>query len=107
MSGRAVVLGPTVDEQTRCIHYRTPLDVIAIRFACCGEYYPCHLCHAETADHSARPWPASARNEHAVLCGVCGGTVSIAAYLGIEACPACAAPFNPGCKQHSELYFEV
>src|SRR5699024_12368499 len=26
------VLGPTVDDQTRCVHYAGPLDVIAIRF---------------------------------------------------------------------------
>lgn len=29
-----VVHGPTVDDQTRCVHYQTDLDVIAIRFAC-------------------------------------------------------------------------
>ena len=100
------VLGPTVDDQTRCIHYRTPLDVIAIRFACCGEFYPCHLCHAETADHPARQWPVAERDEHAVLCGVCSATLTIADYLEADACPACGAAFNPGCKLHTELYFE-
>ena len=47
------VLGRPVDEQTRCVHYRTPLDVIAIKFWCCQAYYPCHLCHEETAGHIA------------------------------------------------------
>lgn len=101
------VLGPTVDDQTRCIHYRTDLDVIAIRFACCGEYYPCHLCHAEAADHPAEQWPLDQRGTRAVLCGVCGHELTIAEYLGVDACPACAAVFNPGCKLHTELYFQV
>ncbi|MEF2979001.1 CHY zinc finger protein [Subtercola sp. YIM 133946] len=99
------VLGPTVDDQTRCVHYRSELDVIAIRFACCGEYYPCHLCHAENAGHDARTWPAGRRNERAVLCGVCHTELTIAEYLGVDACPHCAAAFNPGCRLHSHLYF--
>lgn len=102
-----VVRGPVVDDQTRCVHYRTPLDVIAIRFACCGEFYPCHLCHAEAAGHPAEQWPVAERGERAVLCGVCRATLSIAEYLAADSCPACAAPFNPGCKLHTELYFQV
>lgn len=100
------VLGPTVDDETRCIHYRTDLDVIAIRFACCGEFYPCHLCHAETADHPAQQWPVADRGEHAVLCGVCRATLTIADYLASDSCPRCAAAFNPGCALHAPLYFE-
>lgn len=101
------MLGPTVDDETRCIHYRTPLDVIAIRFACCGEYYPCHLCHAETAGHPAGQWPLEDRGERAVLCGVCRHELRIDDYLVSDACPSCAAAFNPGCKLHTELYFQV
>lgn len=107
MSGRPRVLGPVVDDETRCIHYRTPLDVVALKFACCGEYYPCHLCHAETAGYPARQWPLADRGEHAVLCGVCGHELTIAEYLEVDSCPHCAAPFNPGCRLHSHLYFEV
>jgi uncharacterized CHY-type Zn-finger protein len=107
MSGaRPVVLGPVVDEQTRCIHYGTPLDVIAIKFACCGDFYPCHLCHAETADHAAAQWPVGSRDEQAVICGVCGHQLTIVDYLDTEACPACTAPFNPGCKLHADFYFQ-
>ena len=104
---RPRVLGPVVDHETRCIHYRTPLDVIAIEFACCREFYPCHLCHAETADHDAVPWPIGSRDEQAILCGVCGHRLTITDYLGADACPACAAVFNPGCKLHAHVYFEV
>ncbi len=103
---RPRVLGPTVDDQTRCIHYRTELDVITIRFACCGEYYPCHLCHAEAADHPAQAWPEGSGAERAVVCGVCGDELTIDAYLGVEGCPTCGAAFNPGCKLHRHLYFD-
>ncbi|RFA12384.1 hypothetical protein B7R22_16450 [Subtercola boreus] len=99
------VLGATVDAQTRCIHYHSELDVIAIRFACCGDYYPCHLCHAESAGHEARVWPVARQDALAVLCGVCLAELSIADYLGVDACPHCAAAFNPGCRLHAYLYF--
>lgn len=103
---RPEVHGATVDDQTRCIHYRTDRDVVAIRFRCCDRYYPCHLCHAESAGHEARQWPRAERGEAAILCGVCSTELSIANYLDVHACPACAAPFNPGCRLHSHLYFE-
>lgn len=104
---RRHIYGPVVDDETRCIHYHTRLDVIAIKFACCGRFYPCHRCHAETAAHQPRQWPLESYDEHAVLCGVCGHLLSIAAYLRTDACPACDAPFNPGCKLHTELYFHT
>jgi uncharacterized CHY-type Zn-finger protein len=99
------VLGKTVDDQTRCEHYDSVLDVIAIRFACCGEYYPCHLCHAECADHPAEQWPRDRYDREAILCGVCSTELTIAVYLDVDACPSCTAPFNPGCKLHQEYYF--
>lgn len=102
---RPHVHGPVVDGQTRCIHYHTERDVVAIRFFCCGRYYPCHLCHDECAGHPAVPWPAARRAEHAVLCGVCGAELAIAAYLAAPACPACGAAFNPRCALHADLYF--
>ncbi|OZB84835.1 CHY zinc finger protein [Microbacterium sp. 13-71-7] len=101
------IKGRPVDAQTRCVHYRTELDVVAIRFVCCGEFYPCHLCHAETADHPARPWPLAEQGAKAVLCGVCGHELEIRDYLGATACPRCAAAFNPRCALHADLYFEV
>jgi len=107
VTARPRVLGPAVDDETRCIHYHSALDVVAIRFACCGEYYPCHLCHAEAADHPAEQWPRDARDERAVLCGVCGHELTIADYLVADSCPACGASFNPGCHQHTHLYFDV
>lgn len=99
------VLGRPIDAQTRCVHYATDSDVVAIEFACCGEFYPCHLCHEETAGHPAEQWPADQRDEHAILCGVCQRTLSIDSYFSVDACPHCGAEFNEGCKLHRHLYF--
>ncbi|WP_404286874.1 CHY zinc finger protein [Glutamicibacter arilaitensis] len=107
MSDRPTVIGVEVDPQTRCAHYHQDIDVIAIKHFCCGQYYPCHLCHAEVAGHQVKLWPAERFGEPAVLCGVCGEQLSVTDYLGTSNCPACAALFNPGCKLHLELYFEV
>lgn len=100
------VYGKTVDEHTRCVHYATELDIIAIRFACCEKYYPCHLCHSETADHPARQWPRETWNQNAILCGMCWRQLTIQTYRGAGACPECAAPFNPGCAAHASYYFD-
>ena len=98
--------GLVVDGETRCEHYRGALDVIAIQFACCGDWYPCHLCHEEVADHEARQWARGERATTAVLCGVCGSKLSIHAYLDAQGCPECSAGFNPGCRLHHDLYFD-
>lgn len=99
------VYGKTVDEHTRCVHYATELDIIAIRFACCDRYYPCHLCHSETADHPAQQWPRDRWDQHAILCGNCWTELTITAYKAADECPECAALFNPRCAAHSDLYF--
>lgn len=99
--------GAVVDGMTRCVHYRTPVDIVAIRFACCGEYYPCHLCHAETAGHPARQWGVDQHDVRAILCGACGAELTIAEYRGVSGCPRCRAPFNERCALHAHLYFDV
>lgn len=101
------VFGVDVDAQSRCAHYRTALDIVAIMFACCREFYACHRCHEERADHDAVPWPRGERDTRALRCGECGDELSIARYLVVTACPSCAAPFNPGCALHAHLYFEM
>ncbi|WP_129112853.1 CHY zinc finger protein [Halegenticoccus tardaugens] len=100
--------GVDVDDETRCAHYRTDRDVVAIKFACCGVYYPCHRCHEALADHDPERWGADDRDEPAVRCGVCGAELAVDAYLTSgHRCPDCDAPFNPGCEAHRSLYFEV
>ncbi|WP_458190666.1 CHY zinc finger protein [Haladaptatus sp. NG-WS-4] len=101
------VHGVDVDPETRCSHYDSERDVIAIRFPCCGEFYPCYWCHDAVADHPREAWPETKRDAEAVLCGVCGTELTIAEYLACDSrCPECDAAFNPGCAEHYELYFE-
>ena len=100
------VFGRAVDDRTRCVHWHSELDVVAIEFACCRRFYPCHTCHEETADHPATTWPVSASDRPAVLCGVCRTRTTIAAYVaGDDRCEHCGAAFNPGCRLHRHLYF--
>lgn len=100
------VRGVGLGSETRCAHYDSPRDVIAIRFPCCGEYYACYECHAVRTGHGAERWPAEAHDERAVLCGVCDTELTIAEYLDSDhACPVCDAAFNPGCAGHHHHYF--
>ena len=102
------VYGVEVEDETRCAHWHSPLDIIAIKFKCCGRWYPCFDCHAEVAGHQPSVWPREEFAEKAILCGACGHQLSINEYLaGDNACPECAAAFNPGCAKHYHLYFQA
>jgi uncharacterized CHY-type Zn-finger protein len=102
------VKGALVDSQTRCAHYASALDIIAIKFPCCDTYYPCYQCHQEVADHPPQVWPRSRFHERAVLCGACGYELTVEEYLNCAyQCPKCRAHFNPGCGSHYHLYFET
>ena len=102
------VHGVDVDAETRCAHWHSPLDIIAITFKCCGRWYPCFECHRETADHVPDVWPAAEFDAEAILCGACGRRLTIHEYIaGDSRCPTCDAPFNPGCSKHLHLYFEM
>lgn len=103
-----LVRGVDVDPETRCGHYHSAVDVIAIRFPCCDTYFPCRECHDELADHAAATWPADRLSERAVLCGWCGTELAIDDYLAAkDHCPACSQAFNPRCALHYGLYFDV
>ena len=100
------IKGKTIDNQTRCVHYYSDLDIVAIKFICCNEYYPCYACHEETADHLSETWNKSEWETLAILCGACQQEMTINQYLNCEAaCPFCQAPFNPKCSNHYHLYF--
>ena len=102
------VHGLNLDLQTRCEHYHRPTDIIAIKMKCCGLYYACKDCHLALADHPIAVWPESEWNQRAILCGACGATLTILQYMkGDSRCPDCGAPFNPGCRSHYHLYFEI
>jgi len=102
------VFGKSLDKETRCVHWHSQLDVIAIKFKCCKKYYPCFSCHEEVADHKYEVWPKSEFEQKAILCGVCGHELSIQEYMDADnTCPKCEASFNPGCSKHYHLYFET
>jgi uncharacterized CHY-type Zn-finger protein len=105
---RPTVHGLDLDPETRCAHWRSPLDVIAIRMRCCDRYYACRQCHDALEDHAASVWPSAEWTQPAVLCGVCGHALSVQQYLDSDSrCPQCDAAFNPGCRRHHHLYFET
>ena len=102
------IRGVEIGERTGCAHYRSELDIIAVKFNCCRTYYSCFYCHELEAGHPARIWPKAEFDEKAVLCGACGAELTILQYLNCQAaCPACRARFNPRCELHYHLYFEM
>jgi uncharacterized CHY-type Zn-finger protein len=102
------VRGIDVDTETRCAHYHSVIDVIAIRMRCCGEYYACKDCHEALAGHAIKVWPHKEWDERAVLCGVCKAELTVNEYLQCgNRCPRCAAHFNPGCRNHYHFYFKA
>lgn len=102
------VRGQTIDNETRCIHYHSPSDIIAIKFKCCNQYYPCRYCHDEAADHLAQLWNKNEFDTKAIFCGVCKSELTIRQYLHSgNICPVCTAAFNPACSNHYYLYFEM
>jgi len=106
--GGVIVAGVDIDDETRCAHYRSERDIIAIKFKCCGKWFPCHRCHGELAGHPAEVWPKEEFNTPAVLCGACGSQLTVSEYLACDSvCPKCSRDFNPGCALHHDLYFNV
>jgi uncharacterized CHY-type Zn-finger protein len=75
---------------------------------CCGLYYACKDCHEKLAGHPIAVWPENEWSQHAVLCGACGAILTILQYMRSGSrCPACRAHFNPGCRSHYHLYFQM
>ncbi|WP_067730749.1 CHY zinc finger protein [Oceanobacillus damuensis] len=108
MSVHGIQVKGAIDSETRCKHYHQENDRIAIKFYCCGEYFPCFKCHAEEGCGSKDVvWPQSKFSEAAILCGACGKELTIEQYLNSSfKCPVCQEAFNPGCRFHHDLYFE-
>ncbi len=105
---RPEVRGIAVDAQTRCAHYRSAIDIIAIKMACCGVYYACKDCHDTLAGHATKVWPLSEWDSRAILCGACGTQLTIREYMTSgNRCPRCSAAFNPGCRNHYHFYFDT
>lgn len=102
------VRGAVLDNETRCAHYHSETDRIAIKFYCCDTYFPCYECHEEAGCGKPSVWPTEKFYKKAVLCGACGYELTIGEYLdGKSACPECQASFNPGCSLHRHFYFQT
>ena len=101
------VYGKLVDDETRCEHYHSPLDIIAIKFKCCDKYYPCYQCHEEIAGHLSKVWNKDEWDMKGILCGVCKSELTINEYMNSnDQCPNCRSAFNPNCSKHYHLYFQ-
>lgn len=99
--------GINVDFETRCAHYHSKVDIIAIKFKCCERWFSCFECHAEMTKHAPQVWNFDEYATPAVLCGACGQQLTITDYLeSASICPQCRRTFNPGCARHYHLYFE-
>jgi len=102
------VRGIEVDARTRCAHWRSKLDIVAIKMACCGVYWACKDCHEELAGHAIAVWPREQWDTRGGLCGACGVEMTIREYMQCASrCPSCGAAFNPGCEKHWGFYFET
>lgn len=106
---REEVKGVNVDSNTRCEHYHSDRDIVAIKFKCCGDWFPCFQCHEAVAGHDPEVWPIAEFDTRAIMCGWCGAKLPISEYMALESshCPACLSRFNPGCANHYDLYFEA
>jgi len=101
------VIRGAIDHETRCKHYHSRLDRVAIKFYCCKSYFPCYKCHEEYGCGSKKVWPKEYFNHKAIMCGHCGNEMKIYTYLQSDnTCPFCHSLFNPGCSLHAHLYFD-
>jgi uncharacterized CHY-type Zn-finger protein len=91
-----------------CAHWKTQKDIISIKCPCHNKFLPCLSCHQEKYDSVFKPWPKDSWGEKAILCRACKTTLTITEYMKCNStCPKCGAEFNPGCKNHWPLYFEI
>jgi uncharacterized CHY-type Zn-finger protein len=102
-----IIKGNLVDDNSRCVHYHSAEDIIAIQFKCCNQFYACIFCHNENETHLPEVWKKEEHENEAVLCGNCKTTMSIKDYLNCEnSCIVCNSLFNPKCVNHHHFYFE-
>ena len=100
------VLGLKMDKETRCLHYHSPLDIVALKCFSCQTYAACYQCHDALSDHSFAPYPSSRSKDKVLLCGACQTEMTISLYRTSPSCPSCHKPFNPACKNHDHIYFK-
>lgn len=108
---RINVAGKCIDKNTRCLHFSSEKDIIAIKFKCCNSFYPCYKCHLECANHSIIRWTRHdlcEKDKKVILCGACQNALTFYQYSkGDFECLFCKGKFNPGCALHYNLYFDL
>ena len=81
--------GLLVDHESRCVHYHSDKDIVALQCYECKKYYACYQCHNELESHVFSPYPLNLKEE----------------YTETGTCPFCNAAFNPACQNHYSIYF--
>lgn len=104
--------GRLVDNHTRCSHYHTVKDIIALKFKCCGIYWPCYQCHLEISACQATQRYSTEelkfQSMFVILCGQCYNELTFDEYnRNTYKCIYCDSEFNPGCLLHYDLYFDL
>ncbi|BBE41205.1 CHY zinc finger protein [Streptococcus dysgalactiae] len=94
--------GIDLDQEYRCLHYHTTLDIVGLKCAFCQTYYACYHCHDQLTEHAFVP--TGSAEMFPVICGHCRKLLSRAEYASGH-CPYCQSPFNPACHRHKDIYF--
>lgn len=97
------IYGIKIDQQSRCIHYHTKNDIVALMCRQCQKFYACYKCHDELNNHTFRP--VYANQVHNILCGNCRSLLKYNQYK-LNYCPYCQHSFNPKCIIHHSIYFK-
>ncbi|MBO0422426.1 hypothetical protein BCR22_07645 [Enterococcus plantarum] len=100
------IFGATIDNEGRCLHYHSPVDIVGNKCYFCKKYYACFHCHDEQEDHLFLAWPISKQpNEKVVVCGVCQTEMTASEYKKQTECFHCGHLFNRNCLDHRQIYF--
>lgn len=105
-----LVRGFPIDNETRCIHWKGPNDIIALKFKCCPTvFFPCYTCHNVATTHKIEKFDLNIDyNVKCILCGHCKSQLTFKQYTTFQndlQCPMCKHKFNQSCKLHYNLYF--
>ncbi|SCU99946.1 LAMI_0G01882g1_1 [Lachancea mirantina] len=107
--------GQIVDDESRCIHWHSEVDIICFKLKCCRKFYACYACHENLEDHRIERYDLGKDDdmkERVVLCGKCKNAMTFEEYIGQKPgagdlnCPFCNSVFNPYCRLHYDKYFE-
>lgn len=107
--GNLKLFGQLLDKNTRCLHYHSEIDIIAIKFKCCGYYFSCFKCHDLFRNYSINhPVEKFSKLDYGkvVLCGNCYSELTFDDYSKNHRCTICNSQFNPKCSLHYGLYFD-